>query len=65
VNLAPASAAFEPLNVAAPERAGHVFVTEDPDGNGTTGLLQLRAVVAWKDVRGSDERLELATRRAR
>ncbi|RMG12934.1 MAG: hypothetical protein D6731_12960 [Planctomycetota bacterium] len=61
--LVPASPSFEPPNPAAPERAGHVSVIEDPDGDGSVDLLELRAVVAWKCARGEDERLVLITRR--
>ena len=63
--LPPASAAFEPLNTAAEDRAGHVSVLEDPEGDGTAELLELRVVVAWRSTGGADERLELVTRRVK
>lgn len=70
--LKPASHSFYPRNPNdgstiedESQMAGHVFVTADPDGNGSTTLLEVRVVVAYKDARGEDERADFVARMSR
>lgn len=47
------------------DMAGHLSTTRDPDADGSAGLLEVRVTVAWRSADGSDQRLDLVTRRAR
>lgn len=45
--------------------AGRVEVVRDPDADGSANLLELRGIVAWRSGDGTDQRVDLVTRRAR
>ncbi len=70
--LPPASAGYFPRatdDASTPEdeaeMAGHLSTTLDPDGDGSARLLEVRVTVAWRSADGSDQRVDLVTRRAR
>jgi Tfp pilus assembly protein PilV len=44
-------------------RAGRVDISVDPDGDGSTSLLEARVTVSWKDVTGLDRCVEVVCRR--
>ncbi|MCO5168086.1 MAG: hypothetical protein M9894_17215 [Planctomycetes bacterium] len=70
--LPPAASEFFPLAANDPatpadesDMAGRVVTRRDPDGDGSTGLIEVRVTVAWRALDRSDQRVDLVTRRAR
>lgn len=72
------SAAGEPLSVPLepadpypaelasrpnPAHAGTVVTVQDPDGDGSADVLEVRVTVAWRAVDGSNQRIDAVARR--
>lgn len=66
-NLRPASGAFFDPGEDDPGCAGHVRVVTNPDGHKepSNNLLEVRITVAWRSHDGTDQRVDVVSRRSR
>lgn len=64
-HLTPAPTTFFDPEEDDPACAGHVRVVSDPDGSGSSNLLEVRVTVAWRSHDGTDRRVDVVSRRAR